>query len=75
AAALVAGAAIAAGAGTWAGLPCAALPLLYLFPHVRTWRTMVRIRRGRELNRVLGLTSRNMLIFAALTAAALLLAG
>ncbi|MBR1712103.1 MAG: 1,4-dihydroxy-2-naphthoate octaprenyltransferase [Alloprevotella sp.] len=75
AAALVAGAVIAAGADTLAGRLCAVLPLLYLIPHVRTWRTMVRICRGRELNRVLGLTSRNMLLFAVLTAAALLVAG
>ncbi len=46
----------------------AILPLLYLFPHVATWKTMVRINQGRELNRVLGLTSRNMLIFGLLLA-------
>lgn len=48
----------------------ALLPLLYLLPHAATWRTMVRISTGRALNRVLGLTSRNMLLFALLTAAA-----
>lgn len=46
--------------------------LLYLLPHVLTWRTMVRLRSGRALDRVLGLTSRNMLIFGLLTAAGLL---
>lgn len=48
------------------------LPALYLIPHTLTWRTMIRIKYGRELNRVLGLTSRNMLIFAVLTVLALL---
>ena len=46
----------------WAAL----LSWLYLVPHFLTWRSMVRIHRGRELNRILGLTSRNMLIFAML---------
>lgn len=49
----------------------AILPLLYLFPHTATWKTMVRINYGRELNRVLGLTSRNMLIFGLLLATGL----
>lgn len=52
----------------------AVLPLLYLLPHTLVWREMTRIRYGRELNRILGKTSRNMLLFALLTAAALLLA-
>ena len=52
-----------------------ALPALYLIPHTLTWRTMIRIKYGRELNRVLGLTSRNMLIFAVLTVLALLVGG
>ena len=52
----------------------AVLPLLYLLPHTRTWREMTRISYGRGLNRILGKTSRNMLLFALLTAAALLLA-
>ncbi|MDO4929688.1 MAG: 1,4-dihydroxy-2-naphthoate octaprenyltransferase [Bacteroidales bacterium] len=62
-------AAIAAYGHTWV----AVLPVLYLVPHCLTWRTMVRIFQGRELNRVLGLTSRNMLIFALLVLAGLLL--
>ena len=53
-------AALAIYGHTWA----AVLPALYLVPHFMTWRTMTTIRYGRELNRVLGLTSRNMLIFA-----------
>ena len=44
----------------------ALLPLAYLWPHVSVWRTMARIDHGRELNRVLGMTSRNMAIFALL---------
>lgn len=51
---------------------CAILPLLYLVPHSLTWREMVRINQGRTLNRILGKTSRNMLIFAVLTVLALL---
>ncbi len=47
---------------TWAAL----LPMLYLPLHIQTWHTMVRINRGRELNRILGFTSRNMLVFALL---------
>lgn len=49
----------------------AVLPILYMAFHLRTWREMVRIHEGRELNRILGQTSRNMLIFALLVAAAL----
>lgn len=44
----------------------ALLPWFYLVPHYLTWRNMVRIHRGRGLNRILGLTSRNMLFFALL---------
>lgn len=49
----------------------AVFPLLYLVPHFLTWRKMVEIGQGRELNRVLGLTSRNMLVFALLMVVAL----
>jgi len=52
---------------------CAVLPLIYLVLHMLTWRTMVGIWKGRELNRVLGLTSRNMLILGVSLVAALLL--
>lgn len=62
-------AALAIYGHTWA----AVLPALYLVPHFMTWRTMTTIRYGRELNRVLGLTSRNMLIFAMLTVLALIM--
>lgn len=40
--------------------------LFYLPLHYRTWRQMVRIRKGRALNALLGKTSRNILFFALL---------
>ena len=52
---------------------CAVLPLAYLVPHISTWRCMTRISRGRALNGILASTSCNMLLFALLTATALLL--
>ncbi|MEG1611405.1 MAG: 1,4-dihydroxy-2-naphthoate polyprenyltransferase [Alistipes sp.] len=54
---------------TWAAL----LPLLYLPLHVRTWRAMVQIDHGRELNMLLGATSRNILLFGTLLSLGLLL--
>lgn len=51
----------------------AILPLFYLLPHYLTWRKMVTIHHGRELNRILGFTSRNMLTFALLVVISLLL--
>lgn len=51
----------------------AILPLLYLFPHFKTWRIMVEINKGKELNRVLGMTSRNMAIFGLLLAIGIIL--
>ena len=65
---------LAAGAAAWAlslafisfGKPYAPLlACLYLFAHICAWRKMRRIGAGRELNRVLADTSRNILIFAA----------
>lgn len=53
----------------WAAL----LPQLYLIPHVRTWKKMVRIHHGRPLNAILGETSRNMLWLGILLSAGLLL--
>lgn len=49
------------------------ITLLYLIPHTLTWRTMVKIHTGRQLNYILGLTSRNMLIFTLLIVVALLM--
>lgn len=52
---------------TWTVL----LPTLYLPLHVTTWREMVRIHEGKALNKILGKTSRNMLIFGILLAVGL----
>ena len=52
----------------------ALLPQFYLFFHFSTWRKMIRIRAGRELNAVLGLTGRNIFIFALLLFAGMALA-
>ena len=43
----------------WASSP-------YLLLHITTWRKMVRIRQGRELNAIFGETSRNMLLMGLL---------
>ncbi|MBR1594824.1 MAG: 1,4-dihydroxy-2-naphthoate octaprenyltransferase [Alloprevotella sp.] len=40
------------------------LPLVYVGFHFLAWRTMTHIRTGRALNRVLGLTSQGILLFA-----------
>lgn len=50
----------------------AILPAFYLLPHYLTWRKMVQINSGPQLNRILGFTSRNMLTFALLVVAAYL---
>ena len=52
----------------WAGV----LPQIYLFPHILTTIKMARIHKGRELNIILGETSRNMLLFGVLLCAGLL---
>ena len=49
------------------------LPLLYVPVHIATWREMVNIGHGKALNRILGKTSRNMLLFGLLLVAGLLL--
>lgn len=46
-------------------------PCVYLCLHVLTWRRMVRIGSGKELNTILGETSRNMLLLGVLLAAAM----
>lgn len=53
----------------WAAL----LPLLFLPLHYRVWNMMSLIYEGRALNRCLGLTSRNILVFGVLLAAGILL--
>ena len=53
----------------WAAL----LPWLYLPFHIHSWRQMIRIGHGKALNRILGETSRNMLLFALLLSLGLIL--
>jgi len=49
------------------------LPFLYLIPHYKTWKTMVKIDHGKELNILIGRTSRNLLILGLLLTAGLLI--
>lgn len=51
----------------------AILPQIYLLPHILTTMKMARIHRGRELNLILGETSRNMFLFGVLLAVGLIL--
>lgn len=53
---------------TWAFV----MPTFYLFCHFSTWREMVRIREGKALNKILGKTSFNMLLFSLLLATGLM---
>lgn len=46
----------------WTALPV----ILYLMFHYKTWKRMMYIRRGRELNAVLGDTARNILVYGVL---------
>lgn len=58
----------------YVGEPLAAgLSVLYLVPHAMTYRKMVRIKHGRELNAVLGETARNILLFGLLLSFGLIL--
>lgn len=51
----------------------ALLPLLYLILHVVTWRKMVQIDHGEELNLCLGETARNIQLFGVLLTLGILL--
>lgn len=42
------------------------MALLYLIPHIRTWKRLVNINHGKELNIILGATARNIFILAIL---------
>lgn len=53
----------------WAGV----LPLIYAVMHYTTWRKMVAIDHGDELNVCLGLTARNIIVFGILLTAGILL--
>lgn len=50
------------------------LMLIYIPFHIRAFTEMRRIRKGAELNKVLGMTARNMFIFGVLVSVALLFA-
>ncbi len=49
------------------------LPALYLIPHFFTWEKMCKIKEGKELNKILALSSRNVIIFGILLGSGLLL--
>jgi 1,4-dihydroxy-2-naphthoate octaprenyltransferase len=51
----------------------AVLPFVYLLPHIKTWREMVRIGSGKELIAILGKTALNALAFGGLLALGLLI--
>ncbi|MDR0814337.1 MAG: 1,4-dihydroxy-2-naphthoate polyprenyltransferase, partial [Bacteroidales bacterium] len=50
----------------------AVFPLIYLVFHRKTWREMVAIGQGKQLNVILGKSARNVLIFGCLLVAGLL---
>ena len=50
-----------------------ALLFFYLLLHTRTWKEMKRIKYGKELNKILGLTARNMFVYGLLTTIGILL--
>ena len=52
-----------------------ALFLVYLILHIRAFKSMKHIGRGRELNKVLGLTARNMLVYGIITSFNIILLG
>ena len=49
------------------------LPLLFLILHFITWKQMVRIFKGKELNIILGKTARNIVVFGLLLSLGLIL--
>ena len=49
------------------------LPVLFLLLHFTTWREMVRIHKGKQLNIVLGKTARNIVVFGLLLSLGLIL--
>ncbi len=49
------------------------LPSLYIIPHYFTWKKMKRISKGKELNLILGETSRNIILFGILLSVGLML--
>ena len=58
----------------WYGHPFAAiLPILYVSLHLMTFKKMKKINHGRELNKILGETARNMFIYGLMVTIGLLL--
>lgn len=51
----------------------ALLPQIYLIPHILTTQRMAKINQGKQLNSILGETSRNMLLFGMLLTLGLVL--
>lgn len=51
----------------------ALLPILFLIPHIVTWKQMIQIFKGKELNSVLGKTARNIVLFGLLVSLGLIL--
>ncbi len=49
------------------------LPCIYLCMHQSTYQEMLRIRKGRELNKVLGLTARNIFVYGLCVAIGILI--
>ena len=49
------------------------LPLVYLTQHIKTWRRMKAIGKGRELNNILGENARNMFVYGLLCSLGFLL--
>ena len=53
-------------------LLCISIASTYLLLHHAAWRKMVEINQGKALNKILGLTSRNMFLMAVLLSLAIL---
>ena len=51
------------------------LYFIYLFLHIKAYQSMIRIGHGRELNKVLGLTARNIFIYGIITFLNIILLG
>ena len=61
-----------------AGVPARLIGIILSLPtlllHLFTWRMMCRIKRGTALNKVLGMTARNILIFGIMTTLLIIIA-
>lgn len=49
------------------------LPVFYLYPHIKTWKTMKKIDRGPGLNKILGMSARNTMVFGILLSAGIIM--